>query len=108
MEPGETLEDAAVRELMEETGMTIADAGRQVARREAVLQLPDGEHVLSDERYFVVHANEQTVQRDGWSRLELEVMTDHRWWSIADLESTNDTVWPKELAALLRSVVSIT
>jgi 8-oxo-dGTP diphosphatase len=104
LEPDESFEDAAVRELREETGIKVADAGRQMARREAVLQLPDGEHVLADERYFVVRANDQAVQRDGWTLLELEVMTDHRWWSIADLETTSDTVWPKELPSLLRSV----
>lgn len=107
LEPNESYEEAAVRELLEETGIKVVDPGRQVARREVVLQLPEGEHVRADERYFVVQAYEQAVQREGWTRLELEVMTDHRWWSIADLEATSDTVWPEELIALLRSVVSI-
>lgn len=107
LEPGESYEEAAVRELMEETGIKVADPGRQVARREVVFQLPDGERVIADERYFVVQANEQAVQRDGWTLLELEVMADHRWWSIADLEATSDTVWPEELPSLLRSVASI-
>lgn len=102
--PGESFEQAAERELLEETGIKVSDPGRQVARREVVFQLPDGEHVMADERYFVVQAHEQTVQREGWTRLEMEVVADHRWWSIADLEATSDTVWPEGLTAILRSV----
>ena len=107
VEPGESYEDAAVRELLEETGIKVADPGRPVARREVVLQLPEGEYVRADERYFVVQVNVQTIQREGWTRHELEVMADYRWWSIPDLDATGDTVWPENLTALLRSIVSI-
>jgi 8-oxo-dGTP diphosphatase len=106
LEPGETFEDAAVRELREETGIEQPGPGAQVARREFVLQLPTGERVIADERYFVVRAADQVVRREGWTPLELEVMTDHRWWSVAELESTGDTVWPAELAAILREVAA--
>jgi 8-oxo-dGTP pyrophosphatase MutT (NUDIX family) len=56
VEDGETLEQAAVRELVEETGLRRESVGSEVARREVALQLPDGEHVVQDERYFVVRS----------------------------------------------------
>jgi len=104
LEVGESFEDAALRELREETGIALSGVGAQVAQREFILQLPDGEHVMADERFFAVRTDNPSVCRDGWSSLELEVMTDHRWWSMADLESTTDTVWPGNLAVLLRSL----
>src|SRR4029077_9550993 len=99
-------EDAAVRELREETGIDLGDPGAQVAQREFVLQLPDGESVVADERFFVVAVGEQTVRRDHWTALELEVMADHKWWSVKELERTGATVWPSDLATLLRSIGS--
>lgn len=107
LELGESFADAAVRELREETGIRVTDPGQEVARREVLLQLPDGEHVVADERYFVVRADVQAVPRDGWTPLELEVMSDYRWWSVADLERTSATVWPEELPSLLRSLKGV-
>ena len=105
LEPGETFEGAALRELKEETGMVRSDLGPSVARREFVLQLPDGEHVLADERFFVIRADDTLVARGGWSALELEVMTDHRWWSVDELQSADVQIWPENLAALVSSVM---
>jgi 8-oxo-dGTP pyrophosphatase MutT (NUDIX family) len=102
LEPNETFEAAAIRELREETGIHLAQVGASIAQRNFVLQLPDGEHVLADERFFVVDAEEQTVHREQWTALELEVMTEHKWWSVEALETTSETVWPSDLPALLR------
>ena len=101
---GRDFQAAAVRELREETGIELGHPGAHVARREVVLQLPDGAHVMADERYFVVHADGRAVTRGGWTDQERRVMTDHRWWSVAELERTEHTVWPEDLPALWRSV----
>jgi hypothetical protein len=73
------------------------------ARREFVMTMPDGEQVLADEQYFVVLVEEQSVLRDQWTALELEVMADHRWWTAAALQATRETVWPNDLPAILTS-----
>jgi 8-oxo-dGTP pyrophosphatase MutT (NUDIX family) len=57
VEDGETFEQAAIRELGEETGMRADDVGAEVARREVIVQLPDGEYVISDERYFLIRTD---------------------------------------------------
>lgn len=107
LEPDETFETAAVRELKEETGIVVAKAGAEVMRRKDTVQLPDGEHVLVDERYFVVRVEGLDLDRAGWTQQEREVMADLKWWSVAELDATAQTVWPqglaRELARVLRS-----
>lgn len=107
VEDGETFEQAALRELEEETGMRAASAGREVGQRTFVLQLPSGERVMADERYFLIHAASGTVSHDGWTAEEAGMMSEHRWWSVSDLAHTGETVWPDNLAALLEQAGAV-
>ncbi len=104
VEEGESFAQAAIRELEEETGIRLLALGREIARREFVLRLESGEKVLAEERYFRVSAPDRSLSRDGWTELEKEVMTEHRWWSLDELASTEETVWPAELATMIRNV----
>lgn len=104
VEEGETLEQAAVRELAEETGLRRDDLGKEIARREVALQLPDGEHAISDERYFVVRVAADALSWESWTDFEREVMVEQRWWSRQDLLETKATVWPESLVEMLDAV----
>lgn len=101
VEEGESFADAARRELFEETGIRVAAVGQHVAEREFVLQLMDGEYVTAEERFFVVRVADRALSRDHWTSVEIEVMTDHRWWSADELRSTSETVFPETLASIL-------
>jgi hypothetical protein len=71
-------------------------------RREFVLQLPDGEHVMADERFFLVSVDHApTLSCNSWTDLEAEVMAEHKWWSREELRQTTATVWPENLPAML-------
>jgi 8-oxo-dGTP pyrophosphatase MutT (NUDIX family) len=106
VEVGETFEQAAIRELEEETGIRVRDIGPEVGQREFVLQLPDGERVMADERYFLVRSEDTSLSSDGWTALEVEVMVDHRWWSRDELAQTSDTVWPENLLAIISAATT--
>ena len=95
LEPGESFADAARRELFEETGILRDDVGREVAEREFVLQLLDGEYVIAEEHFFLVRVANQSLSRDHWTPVEIEVMTDYRWWSVKELTSTSEAVFPE-------------
>src|ERR1700733_12839832 len=88
VEDGETLDQAAVRELAEETGLRRETVGAEVARREVAIQLPDGEHVTPDERFFLVRVPDDSLSRADWTAFEREVMVEHRWGAREGLART--------------------
>ena len=101
LDPGETYAGAACRELLEETGFMVDDPGPEVGQRIATFQMPDGEMVRADERFFLVRAGAHDISTERWTDLERTVMAAHRWWSAAELLSTAEQVWPEDLTDLL-------
>lgn len=101
LEPGETYEAAACRELLEETGLAITHPGPAVAQRTVSFVMPDGRRVRSDERYFLVRAPGLVVSSAGWSEDERKALVHHAWWTRDALSSLTEQVWPEDVAAIL-------
>ena len=102
LDDGEDFDQAAIRELREETGISVERVDPPVAERRFEVTMPDGERVRAEERLYLVRAGGAGLSRAGWTDLEHEVMVECRWWSLAELEATDETVFPEDLATLLR------
>jgi len=37
---------------------------------------------MAEEHFFLVRVADQSTFADHWTPIEIEVMTDHRWWSV--------------------------
>jgi 8-oxo-dGTP pyrophosphatase MutT (NUDIX family) len=100
VDPGETYERAARRELLEETGLD-RDCGPQVARRQVAFRTIEGVEVEADERYFRVDVDSHDVTGDGHTPLEQRVMRSWRWFSREELARHDEPYFPTDLIDLL-------
>ena len=105
IEPGESLYEAAAREVVEETGLTDAVLGEIAWRGEVVLPDRNQRPILFKDTFILARTSGGAVGRHGWQALEQEFVDDMRWWTLDELEATGESVFPPDLAQRLRAVL---
>ncbi|MBB5631824.1 8-oxo-dGTP pyrophosphatase MutT (NUDIX family) [Cryobacterium mesophilum] len=101
LDPGESPHEAALREVREETGLTLASVSGPVYEQEIDFAFEDVQ-LHRYEQFFVARVNEFVIDPHGWTDLEKRSMLESRWWSLDELESTTETINPEALAELVR------
>lgn len=105
LESGETHEQAALRELHEETGLSGVELGPCVWVRTHTFPW-QGKMFRQCERFFLLRIDEHEVDAVGHTEEELMVLTEHRWWSAEAIHAAADRSFaPRRLGDLLAKLL---
>jgi 8-oxo-dGTP pyrophosphatase MutT (NUDIX family) len=97
---------AAAREVLEETGLRVApeQLGSPIATRVAEFEF-DGREYRQSEWFFAMRVERFVPQSDRWDDIEQRALFDHRWWDLEELAATSETIYPSEVASLVRAAL---
>lgn len=105
IEDGEDQIQAAVREVWEETRLRLSAArlGPVVWTRHTLFSV-DGRHFDQHEEYRMARIDD--AEASDMRIADDEARYGHRWWSVAELADTDETVRPQGMASLLPDVLA--
>jgi 8-oxo-dGTP pyrophosphatase MutT (NUDIX family) len=104
VEADETREQAALREVAEETGITRVDLGPVLWRRRCSFPFA-GRRWDQDEWYYLARTAQTATAAPNLTELEKRSVAGARWWTCGELAEAHETVYPKRLAELLRTLL---
>ncbi|MFF5080922.1 NUDIX hydrolase [Actinoplanes sp. NPDC000266] len=102
---GETVVEAAARELFEETGLQVKadDLGEPLWHQVTEFSY-DGRDYQQEQDFFLLRVTEIQIDMAGMDADEQETITEHRWWSAEEIEASSELIFPVELPELLRAL----
>jgi 8-oxo-dGTP pyrophosphatase MutT (NUDIX family) len=101
-EHGESDQECAVREVLEETGLQLDPRDLGPVRREDTTQLGfEGALIRQHQVYFVVRVDPFVIDTSGWEAAEMRSQREVRWWTPDELATTEERFYPEELLALV-------
>ncbi len=106
IDDGETVLGAALRELAEETGIqsTPEALGDLIWKTEGRWDWADGQnHHTFVDHFYLLQIKDFELDVSGWTEDEHRDVVEHRWWSIADLKDSGESVSPPGLVEFLAS-----
>ncbi|MEU0841177.1 NUDIX hydrolase [Streptomyces sp. NPDC005962] len=104
LEGDESREQAALRELAEETGITDVRLGPLLWRRTCSFPFC-GRRWHQDEWYYLARTEQTTTRQEGLTELERRSMAGTRWWTVEELAGATEPVYPTRLVGLLRTLL---
>lgn len=101
VDPGESDVEAAVRELSEETGLRVSadDLLGPILIRPVVHGYTDVV-IEQVDVFYACWTPSFEVSDAGHTEEERLTMSSHRWWTRAELASTDETIWPATIGEL--------
>lgn len=102
LDEGETMAEAAARELFEETGLRLGAERLGAAVWREVTEFPfAGQWYQQEQEFFLVRVDSWQVDTVGFNDIERGSVDGHRWWTVAELAGTDERYYPSELPELL-------
>lgn len=106
IEPGESPRSAAVRELLEETGIALDENALEgpVMERTSLFDFYV-QPIVQHEMYYFARVNgNHSLDRSGWTENEVGFMDDLAWLSPTDLNESGLEVFPQGLATIVENL----
>jgi len=102
VDPGETHQGAAIREVREETGLVVEAVGPRVWVEDVALPYDEAIYPGAHQEYFLVQVpHEFEPDPSGWSDSEQVDVTAWRWWTREELLATREPFEPRQLPELM-------
>ena len=103
IEPSETQQQGAARELREETGIVVAPSDLGAPFSEGTVRFSwGGRDRVQAQVYFAIAARHHVVSFDGHDRFEQDSIVGYRWWRPDDLQACGAATTPG-LVGLMRA-----
>jgi 8-oxo-dGTP pyrophosphatase MutT (NUDIX family) len=104
IDEGESVIQAAQRELAEETGLRVQpEALRELIWvAEGRWDWADGKnHHTYVDHFYLLQIEDLQLDVSGWTQDELRDVVEHRWWSLDELKQSGESVSPPGLVEFL-------
>ncbi len=104
IDAGETPNQAAVRELWEETGISVSQEalGEKIGEISGRWDWGDGQnHHTYVDHFYKLQVDGFELDDSGWTEDERRDVLEYRWWNLAELKATREQVGPHGLADLI-------
>ena len=105
IDAGESVQEAAVRELLEETGLrvTVDELGPVFWQTSGRWDWSDGIHYQTyTDTIFKLQVSDFVLDASLWTPEEHRDILESRWWNVSDLIASGERIGPHGLAEQLR------